>query len=154
MKKMGTKVVASNRRARYEYFIEDTLEVGLVLTGTEVKSIRQGKLNLKESHASIEGGEVFINNMHISPYEQGNIQNVDPIRKRKLLLHKRQIRKLQQETQIKGFTLIPLSVYIKDGRVKLELATAKGKKLYDKREDIAKKDSERRMKQHSSEKYS
>lgn len=154
MKKMGTKVVASNRRARYEYFIEDTLEVGLVLTGTEVKSIRQGKLNLKESHASIEGGEVFINNMHISPYEQGNIQNVDPIRKRKLLLHKRQIRKLQQETQLKGFTLIPLSVYIKDGKVKLELATAKGKKLYDKREDIAKKDSERRMKQHSSEKYS
>lgn len=154
MKKMGTKVVASNRRARYEYFIEDTLEVGLVLTGTEVKSIRQGKLNLKESHASIENGEVFINNMHISPYEQGNIQNVDPIRKRKLLLHKRQIRKLQQETQLKGFTLIPLSVYIKDGKVKLELATAKGKKLYDKREDIAKKDSERRMKQHSSEKYS
>lgn len=154
MKKMGTKVVASNRRARYEFFIEDSLEVGLVLTGTEVKSIRQGKLNLKESHASIENGEVFINNMHISPYEQGNIQNVDPIRKRKLLLHKRQIRKLQQETQIKGFTLIPLSVYIKDGKVKMELATAKGKKLYDKREDIARKDSERRMKQHSSEKYS
>ena len=154
MKKMGTKVVASNRRARYEFFIEDSLEVGLVLTGTEVKSIRQGKLNLKESHASIEGGEVFIINMHISPYEQGNIQNVDPIRKRKLLLHKRQIRKLQQETQLKGFTLIPLSVYIKDGKVKMELATAKGKKLYDKREDIATKDSERRMKQHSSEKYS
>jgi SsrA-binding protein len=154
MKKMGTKVVASNRRARYEFFIEDSLEVGLVLTGTEVKSIRQGKVNLKESHASIEGGEVFIVNMNISPYEQGNIQNVDPIRKRKLLLHKRQIRKLQQETQIKGFTLIPLSVYIKDGKVKMELATAKGKKLYDKRDDIAKKDSERRMKQHSSEKYS
>lgn len=154
MKKMGTKVVASNRRARYEFFIEDSLEVGLVLTGTEVKSIRQGKLNLKESHASIEDGEVFINNMHISPYEQGNIQNVDPIRKRKLLLHKRQIKKLQQETQLKGFTLIPLSVYIKDGKVKMELATARGKKLYDKREDIAKKDSERRIKQHSSEKYS
>lgn len=154
MKKMGTKVVASNRRARYEFFIEDTVEVGLVLTGTEVKSIRQGKLNLKESHAIIENGEVFIINMHISPYEQGNIQNVDPIRKRKLLLHKRQIRKLQQETVLKGYTLIPLSVYIKDGKVKLELATAKGKKLYDKRDDIAKKDSERRMKQHSSEKYS
>jgi SsrA-binding protein len=154
MKKMGTKVVASNRRARYEFFIEDSLEVGLVLTGTEVKSIRQGKINLKESHATIEGGEVFINNMHISPYEQGNIQNVDPIRKRKLLLHKRQIRKLQQETLLKGYTLIPLTVYIKDGKVKMELATAKGKKLYDKREDIAKKDSERRMKQHSSEKYS
>lgn len=154
MKKIGTKVVASNRRARYEFFIEDTVEVGLVLTGTEVKSIRQGKLNLKESHAIIENGEIFIINMHISPYEQGNIQNVDPIRKRKLLLHKRQIRKLQQETVLKGYTLIPLSVYIKDGRVKLELATAKGKKLYDKRDDIAKKDSERRMKQHSSEKYS
>ena len=154
MKKMGTKVVASNRRARYEFFIEDSLEVGLVLTGTEVKSIRQGKLTLRESHATIENGEVFINNMHINPYEQGNIQNVDPIRKRKLLLHKRQIRKLQEETQLKGFTLIPLSVYIKDGKVKMELATAKGKKLYDKREDIAKKDSERRMKQHSSEKYS
>ena len=154
MKKLGTKVVASNRRARYEFFIEDTVEVGLVLTGTEVKSIRQGKLNLKESHAIIENGEVFIINMHISPYEQGNIQNVDPIRKRKLLLHKRQIRKLQQETVLKGYTLIPLSVYVKDGKVKLELATAKGKKLYDKRDDIAKKDSERRMKQHSSEKYS
>lgn len=154
MKKLGTKVVASNRRARYEFFIEDSLEVGLVLTGTEVKSIRQGKVNLKESHATIEDGEVYINNMNISPYEQGNIQNVDPIRKRKLLLHKRQIRKLQQETQLKGYTLIPLSLYIKDGKVKMELATAKGKKLYDKREDIAKKDSERRMKQHASEKYS
>lgn len=154
MKKIGTKLLASNRRARYEFFIEDTVEVGLVLTGTEVKSIRQGKLNLKESHGIIENGEVFIINMHISPYEQGNIQNVDPIRKRKLLLHKRQIRKLQQETILKGYTLIPLSVYLKDGRVKLELATAKGKKLYDKRDDIAKKDSERRMKQHSSEKYS
>ena len=154
MKKLGTKVVASNRRARYEFFIEDSLEVGLVLTGTEVKSIRQAKVNLKESHATIEDGEVYINNMNISPYEQGNIQNVDPIRKRKLLLHKRQIRKLQQETQLKGYTLIPLSLYIKDGKVKMELATAKGKKLYDKREDIAKKDSERRMKQHASEKYS
>ncbi len=154
MKKQGTKVLASNKRARYEFFIEDSLEVGIVLTGTEVKSIRQGKVNLKESHANIDNGEVFINNMHISPYEQGNIQNVDPIRRRKLLLHKRQIRKLMQETQLKGYTLIPLSLYLKDGRVKLELATAKGKKLYDKREDIAKKDSERRMKQHSSEKYS
>ena len=154
MKKLGTKVVASNRRARYEFFIEDSLEVGLVLTGTEVKSIRQAKVNLKESHATIEDGEVYINNMNISPYEQGNIQNVDPIRKRKLLLHKRQIRKLQQATQLKGYTLIPLSLYIKDGKVKMELATAKGKKLYDKREDIAKKDSERRMKQHASEKYS
>lgn len=154
MKKSGVKIVASNRKARYEFFIEETLEVGIALKGTEVKSIRQGKLNLKESYASIDDDEVFINNMHISPYEQGNIHNVDSIRKRKLLLHKRQIRKLKQETKLKGSTLIPLSVYIKDGKVKMELATAIGKKLYDKRQDIAKKDADRRMRQHTSEKYS
>nr|WP_198927447.1 SsrA-binding protein SmpB [Tissierella creatinophila] len=154
MKKSGVKVVASNRKARHEFFIEDTLEVGIALKGTEVKSIRQGKLNLKESYASIDDDEVFINNMHISPYEQGNIHNVDPIRKRKLLLHKREIRKLKQETKLKGSTLVPLSVYIKDGKVKMELATAVGKKLYDKRQDIAKKDADRRMRQHASEKYS
>lgn len=153
MKKKGTDVVATNRKARYEYFIEDTIETGLVLTGTEVKSIRQGKLNIKDSYASIEKGEVFINNLHISPYEQGNIYNVDPLRKRKLLLHKREIRKLMVAITQKGYTLVPLSVYIKDGLVKVELATAKGKKLYDKRDDIAKKDAERRMKQHASEKY-
>lgn len=153
MKKLGTKIVATNRKARFEYFIEDTMEVGLVLTGTEVKSIRQGKLNIKDSYASVENGEVFINNLHISPYEQGNIYNVDPLRKRKLLLHKREIRKLMAAITQKGYTLVPLSVYIKDGLVKVELATAKGKKLYDKRDDIAKKDAERRMQQHSSEKY-
>lgn len=153
MKKIGTKVVATNRKARFEYFIEDTMEAGLVLTGTEVKSIRQGKLNIKDSYASIEKGEIFINNLHISPYEQGNIYNVDPLRKRKLLLHKREIRKLMASITQKGYTLVPLSVYIKDGLVKVELATAKGKKLYDKRDDIAKKDAERRMQQHSSEKY-
>lgn len=153
MKKIGTKVVATNRKARFEYFIEDTIEAGLVLTGTEVKSIRQGKLNIKDSYASVENGEVFINNLHISPYEQGNIYNVDPVRKRKLLLHKREIRKLMAAITQKGYTLVPLSVYIKDGLVKVELATAKGKKLYDKRDDIAKKDAERRMQQHSSEKY-
>jgi len=125
----------------------------LVLTGTEVKSIRQGKLNIKDSYASVENGEVFINNLHISPYEQGNIYNVDPVRKRKLLLHKREIRKLMAAITQKGYTLVPLSVYIKDGLVKVELATAKGKKLYDKRDDIAKKDAERRMQQHASEKY-
>ena len=154
MGKTAVKIVASNRKARHDFFIEDSLEVGIVLKGTEVKSIRQGKLNLKESYASIDDDEIFINNMHISPYEQGNIQNVDPIRKRKLLLHKRQIRKLKQETQLKGLTLVPLKVYIKDGKVKMELATARGKKLYDKRQDIAKKDADRRMRQHSSEKYS
>ncbi|CAK7056947.1 SsrA-binding protein [Tissierella sp. P1] len=153
MKKIGTKVVATNRKARFEYFIEDTMEAGLILTGTEVKSIRQGKLNIKDSYASIEKGELFINNLHISPYEQGNIYNVDPLRKRKLLLHKREIRKLMAAITQKGYTLVPLSVYIKDGLVKVELATAKGKKLYDKRDDIAKKDAERRMQQHSSEKY-
>lgn len=153
MKKIGTNVVATNRKARYEFFIEDTIETGLVLTGTEVKSIRQGKINIKESFATIEKGEVFINSLHISPYEQGNIYNVDPLRKRKLLLHKREIRRLLVDTMQKGYTLIPLSVYIKDGKVKLELATAKGKKLYDKRDVIAKKDADRRMQQQSSEKY-
>lgn len=153
MIKGGIKTVASNRKARHEFFIEDSLEVGIALKGTEVKSIRQGKLNLKESYASIDNGEVYINNMHISPYDHGNIQNVDPIRKRKLLLHKREIRKLQQETTLKGLTLVPLKVYLKNGKVKMELATARGKKLYDKRNDIAKKDAERRMRQHTSEKY-
>ena len=153
MKKGGVKILASNRKARHDFFIEDTIEAGIVLTGTEVKSIRQGKLNLKDSYASVDDGEIYLNNMHISPYEQGNIYNVDPVRKRKLLLHKREIRKLNQELMLKGLTLVPLSVYLKDGKVKVELATAKGKKLYDKRDDIAKKDAERRMKQHSSEKY-
>lgn len=147
------KVLASNKKARYDYFVEDTLEVGLVLTGTEVKSIRQGKLNLKDSYAMIEGGEAYILNMHISPYEQGNIYNVDPLRKRKLLLHKREITKLVGMIQQKGYSLIPLSVYLKKGMVKMELAIAVGKKTYDKRHDIAKKDAERRMKQHLSDKF-
>ncbi|MGN9165113.1 SsrA-binding protein SmpB [Tissierellaceae bacterium HCP3S3_D8] len=153
MKKGGLKVVATNRKARHEFFIEDKIEAGIVLKGTEVKSIRQGKLNIKDSYASVDNGEVYINNMHISPYEQGNIYNVDPLRKRKLLLNRREIRKLAQDIKLKGYTLIPLSVYIKEGRVKVELATAKGKKLYDRREDIAKRDAERRIKQHASEKY-
>ncbi|NLY84954.1 MAG: SsrA-binding protein SmpB [Tissierellia bacterium] len=153
MKKNGIKTVATNRKARHEYFIEDTYEAGIALTGTEVKSIRQGRVNIKDSYASIEKGEVFVNNMHISPYEQGNIYNVDPLRKRKLLLHKREIRKLQSATSQKGYTLVPLSVYLKNGLVKIELAVAKGKKLYDKREDIAKREAERRILQHASGKY-
>lgn len=153
MKKENIKVVATNRKARHEYFIEDTIETGIALKGTEVKSIRQGKINVKESYAVVENGEVFIYNMHISPYEQGNIYNVDPIRKRKLLLHKREIRRLSSAIMQKGYTLVPLTVYIRDGLVKVELAIAKGKKLYDKREDIAKRDAERRMQQHASEKY-
>jgi SsrA-binding protein len=153
VKKENVKIVATNRKARHEYFIEETIEAGLVLKGTEVKSVRQGKINVKESYAVVENGEVYVYNMHISPYEQGNIYNVDPIRKRKLLLHKREIRKLDSFIMQKGYTLIPLTVYIKDGLVKVELAAAKGKKLYDKRESIAKKDAERRIQQHASEKY-
>ncbi|NLW39319.1 MAG: SsrA-binding protein SmpB [Tissierellia bacterium] len=153
MKKEEVKIIASNRKARHEYFIEDTIEAGIVLKGTEVKSIRLGRINVKESYATVENGEVFIHNMHISPYEQGNIYNVDPLRKRKLLLHKREIRRLQAAIMQKGYTLVPLTVYIKNGLVKVELAIAKGKKLYDKREAIAKRDAERRMRQHASAKY-
>lgn len=153
MSAKGIKVLATNKKARHEFFIEDTIEAGIVLKGTEVKSIRQGKVNIKESFANIVNGEVFLNGMHISPYEQGNIYNVDPLRKRKLLLHKREIRKLISETKLKGLTLVPLSIYLKDGKVKVEIAVAKGKKLYDKRQTIATKDAERRMQQQSSEKY-
>jgi SsrA-binding protein len=153
MKKDDVKILASNRKARHEYFIEDTVEAGIALKGTEVKSIRQGRINIKESYAIVENGEIFIYNMHISPYEQGNIYNVDPIRKRKLLLHKREIRKLDAQIMQKGYTLIPLTVYIKDGLVKIELALGKGKKLYDKREDIAKKDAMRKIERQMKEKY-
>ncbi|RKD29127.1 SsrA-binding protein SmpB [Thermohalobacter berrensis] len=144
------RIIARNKKARHDYFIEETIEAGIVLKGTEVKSIRQGKVNLKDSYAMVEDGEVFLNNMHISPYEQGNIYNVDPLRKRKLLLHKREINKLIGYTTQKGYSLIPLSVYFKNGKVKIELAIAKGKKIYDKRQDIAKKDAERRMRKHMS----
>lgn len=153
MKNENMKVVATNRKAKHEFFIEDTIEAGIALKGTEVKSIRQGRINVKESYAVVENGEAYIYGMHISPYEQGNIHNVDPVRKRKLLLHKREIRRLSAAVMQKGYTLVPLTVYIKDGLVKVELAVAKGKKLYDKRQDIAKRDAERRMKQHASEKY-
>ncbi|WP_129598282.1 SsrA-binding protein SmpB [Anaerophilus nitritogenes] len=142
------KLIANNKKARHDYFIEETYEAGIELTGTEVKSIRMGRINLKESHAEIDHGEIFVHNMHISPYEQGNIYNVDPIRKRKLLLHKREITKLLGYTTQKGLTLVPLKVYINSrGLVKLELAVAKGKKLYDKRSDIAQKESNRRIQQ-------
>ncbi|MDO5707534.1 MAG: SsrA-binding protein SmpB [Andreesenia angusta] len=148
-----SNILAKNRKARHDYFIEDTLEAGIVLKGTEVKSIRNGRLNLKDSFASIDDGEIFINNMHISPYEQGNIYNVDPTRKRKLLLHKREINKLLGYIQQKGYSLIPLSVYLKRGKVKIQIGIAKGKKLYDKRADIAKRDAERRIQRAVSEKY-
>ena len=148
--KKGIRSVAQNRKARHEYFIEDCYECGIALVGTEVKSIRGGKCNLKDAYAQVKDGEVILVGMHISPYEQGNIFNRDPFRPRKLLLHKHEIHKLKALTQTEGYSLIPLQVYIKDGLVKVELAVAKGKKLYDKRHDIAardaKRDIERRMK--------
>lgn len=139
------KVFATNRKARHDYFIEETYEAGVVLKGTEVKSIRQGRVNLKESYAEVRNGEIFVVGMHISPYAEGNIFNVDPLRKRKLLLHKREIRKINQAVTLKGYTLVITSLYLSKGRIKAELAVARGKKLYDKREAIAKKDSERRI---------
>lgn len=139
------KIVAKNRKARHDFTIEDTYEVGLVLSGTEVKSIRGGKVSLKESFADVYNGEIFVYQMHIDPYEQGNIYNKDPLRIRKLLLHKQQIRKLIGLKQREGYTLVPLTLYFKDGRVKMELALAKGKKLYDKRHAIAERDSDRRI---------
>lgn len=152
-KNEGRNVISNNKKARHDFFIEDTFETGLVLTGTEIKSIRQGKVNLKDSYASIKDGELFIHAMHVSPYEQGNINNVDPLRDRKLLVHKREIRKLSALVQQQGYSLIPLSLYLVKGKAKLELAVAKGKKLYDKRDTLAKKDAERRIQQHMSMKY-
>lgn len=145
-KPSGCKIMANNRKARHDFFIEDTYEAGIVLTGTEIKSIRQGKVNLKESYARVEDEEVILYGMNISPYDHGNIFNVDPLRPRKLLLHKREIRKLIGLTTQKGLTLIPLNLYLnRDGRAKIELAVARGKKLYDKRHDIAKRDADRKM---------
>ena len=143
--KKGLKPLAQNRKARHEYFIEDTYECGLALAGTEVKSIRAGKVNLKDSYAQVKDGECFLIGMHISPYEQGNIFNQDPFRKRKLLLHKHEIKKLGALSQADGYSLIPLQLYLRDGLVKLELAVAKGKKLYDKRHSIAERDAKRDM---------
>ena len=144
---MNTKLIAKNPTAFHNYTINDKLEVGIVLSGTEIKSIRNGKANLKDSYAVIKNGEVYIVGMHISPYEQGNIFNKDPLRDRKLLLNRREINKLVGLVKQKGCILVPISMYFKGSLVKLELGVGKGKKLYDKREDIAKKDAERRMKQ-------
>ena len=138
------KIIAQNKKARFEYFIEETYEAGISLKGTEVKSIRQGQVNIKEAYAEIKDGEVFITGMHISPYEMGNIHNVDPLRVRKLLLHKREIATLIGLTTQKGYALIPLNIYLNDkGYIKIELAVGKGKKLYDKRQSLAKKDAQR-----------
>ncbi len=150
---MNTKLIAKNPTAYHNYSIEDKIEAGIVLFGTEIKSIRAGKVNLKDSYANIKNGEVYISGMHISPYEHGNIFNKNPLRDRKLLLNKREINRLIGLTKQKGYTLIPISIYFKGNFVKLELGIGKGKKLYDKRQDIAKKDAERKINQAMKEKY-
>ena len=142
---MNIKLIAKNPTAYHNYFIEDKIETGIVLFGTEIKSIRSGKVNLKDSYANIKNGEVYISGMHISPYEHGNIFNKDPLRDRKLLLHKREIYKFFGMIKQKGISLIPLTLYFKGSNVKLEVGIGKGKKLYDKREDIAKKDAMMRI---------
>lgn len=137
------KLLANNKKAYFDYFIEDKWEAGVALFGTEVKSIRMGKVSIKESYIKIENGEVFVYNMHVSPYEKGNIFNRDPIRVKKLLLHRAEINKITGKIAEKGYTLVPLQVYLKDGLIKVEVGLAKGKKLYDKRDSIAKKDVRR-----------
>jgi len=144
-KNEGIKPVAQNKKAYHEYFVLEKYEAGIELFGTEVKSIRQGKLNLKDAWCSITGGEIFVNGMHISPYEQGNIFNRDPMRVKRLLMHKREIKNLYAKVKQEGLTIVPLSVYFKNGRAKVEVGLCKGKKLYDKREAAAKKDAERNI---------
>lgn len=140
------KLLENNKKARHDYFFEDTVECGIVLTGTEIKSVRAGGISLRDSYAKISDGEVWVYNMHIAPYEQGNRYNSDPLRPKKLLLHKQEIRKMDSMIAQKGLTLMPVQVYLNNkGMVKLELAVARGKKLYDKRADIAKRDSQRAM---------
>lgn len=143
MKQEAMKLVANNKKAYHDYFIDEKYEAGLVLHGTEVKSLRLGKCSVKEAFVRIENSEVWIYGMHISPYEKGNIFNRDPLRPKKLLMHKDEIRKLTGKISEKGFTIVPLQVYFKDGRAKIEISLARGKKLYDKRQDIAKKDQRR-----------
>lgn len=145
-------MVANNKKAYHDYFIEDKYEAGVALAGTEVKSLRMGKCSIKESFVKIERGEVFIYGMHISPYEKGNIFNKDPLRVKKLLLHREEIRKMERKIAEKGLTLVPLQVYFKGSLVKVEIAVARGKKLYDKRQDIAKKDQKREAQRELKEK--
>jgi SsrA-binding protein len=148
---MPDKTVAVNRRARHEYAVEETLEAGIVLTGTEIKSIRAGRVNLAEAYARIERGEAWLIGAHVAPYEQGNRNNHEPTRTRKLLLHRDQIAELVGRTQAKGFTLVPLKLYIRDGMAKLELGVARGKKEYDKRRTIAERDARRELERSTKE---
>lgn len=145
MPKGAGKVIAQNKKAYHDYFIEDTYEAGIVLQGTEIKSIRAGRINLKDSYARIQNGEVFLYSMHVSPYEQGNRYNHDPLRTRKLLLHNREISKLIGETKEAGIALVPLKLYLKNGYAKILLGLAKGKKKYDKREDLKQKEAKREI---------
>ena len=141
----GIKLVAQNRKAFHDYFVEEKVECGITLFGTEVKSVRQGRVNLKESWAQVRKGEIWAEGLHISPYEQGNLFNRDPLRPKKLLLHRREIRKLDGLVMRQGYTLVPLSLYFRDGRVKLELGLCKGKQLHDKRDAMAKRDTDREI---------
>jgi len=141
----GIKIIAENKKARHEYFVEETVEAGMVLAGTEVKSVRQGKVNFKDSYAYVQSGELILSGLHISPYEQGNIFNKEPERDRKLLMHKVEIFKLMGQIQQKGLTIVPLKLYFKRGKVKIELGVCKGKKLYDKRDDLAERDAKREI---------
>lgn len=145
MVEKSIKIVTDNRKARHDYFIEETYEAGIALTGTEVKSLRAGRANLKDSYAQVVNGEMFLFNMHISPYEQGNRFNVDPVRPRKLLLHRSEINRLFGKVTQQGLTLVPLKVYFHKGRAKVELALARGKKIYDKRSAMAERDAKREM---------
>ncbi len=144
-RQQGIKIVAQNKKAYHEYFVEESYECGISLLGTEVKSIRAGRVNLKESFAMVRGNEIFIEGMHISPYEQGNLFNHDPLRAKKLLLHKNEIRKLAGLVSRQGFALIPLKIYLKNGRMKVELGVCKGKQLHDKRNTAAERDAKREM---------
>lgn|SRR5690606_38010588 len=141
----GIKIITTNRKARHDYHIDDTLEAGVVLTGTEVKSLRDGKANLQDAFCSVQDGEMIMFNCHISPYSHGNQMNHDPIRPRKLLMHRREIEKWGDAAQQKGYTIVPLKLYLKNGYVKVEVGLARGKKLYDKRTDIAERESKRRL---------
>lgn len=150
---MSEKIICNNKKAYHDYFIEEKYEAGMVLTGTEVKSLRMGKANLNDSFALVKSGEAFLNNLHISPYDFGNRENHDPDRMRKLLLHKKEIIKLFAKVREQGYSLVPLRLYFKNGKVKVEMGLAKGKKLYDKREDLKQKDQKREMAQVFKEKH-
>jgi len=148
----GKKIIANNKKAYHDYFVDETMEAGIQLFGTEVKSLRCGGVNLKDSYCSIEDGELFVTGMHISPYEKGNIYNRDPLREKKLLMHKREILRLLGKVGQEGVTLVPLSLYFKGSRVKVELGICRGKKLYDKREDLAKKQANRDIERYTKSK--